>query len=544
MTTLECVEGPSKGLVFELARDGACAVLGRSPDCDIAVEDQTCSRRHASVFARGGEFFVTDLGSTNGIRLNGKHVEEGLLSHGDRFSFGKSAFRFVNVERNHTAASGCDLDGMIENTITLTDAESSLFRVARRSDDVESISDKELSALRRASRQMEAVYSLNRALEGTFSLAELYGIVSTSIFSQFDAVERVCIFVSDRRTEHFQQVASQCNCDIVELPVSRDVLERVRCTSAALLATDVQGDERFVESETLFDCSVRSFMCVPLNTRDRTVGAVYVENRTRPGCFETSDLELLTVFGNQIATALENTSLYEELERSFYETIRSLLAALEAKDEYTRGHSDRVALYAVGVGETLELPKDQLNNLKAAAELHDIGKIAIPESIINSPSRLSDAEFECIKKHPDYGVEILRPIRFLSSVLPIVRHHHERYDGTGYPEGWKGDAIPIEARILNLADAFDAMTSSRSYNEPATFPDALRRCQSEAGESFDPDCVAALCTFVEKRFGVQPAGPTSTQDAPVPEGSSRDKTGAFDQEAVTRAISERASLTP
>jgi putative nucleotidyltransferase with HDIG domain len=340
-------------------------------------------------------------------------------------------------------------------------------------------------------------------------------------------------------------VASECKGETVESPVSRGVLERVRRTSAGILATDVASDERFVESETLFEYSVRSFMCAPLNTRESTVGAVYVESRTHPGCFTESDLELLTVFGNQIATALENASLYEELERSFYETVRSLLAALEAKDEYTRGHSDRVALYAVGIAEALNLPKERLNDLKTAAELHDIGKIAVPESIINSPSRLSDEEFECIKKHPEYGVQILRPIRFLSAALPIVRHHHERYDGTGYPEGLIGESIPLEARILNLADAFDAMTSTRSYNKPVTLPDALARCREEAGVSFDPRCVAALGEFVENRFSTGSSGSTAPSDASKPgkKELNPNDTGAFDQQAVLKEISELAAQT-
>ena len=498
MITLECLEGPFKGQSFQLTKDEI--VLGRSQECGICLDDRTCSRKHARVFERDGEYFVEDLGSTNGVRLNGKTVEEGILSPGDRFSFGKSAFRFQKSNDQALTDFSGALDDMIENTITFSKAESRLFSAARKAGETNSVSKDELAALRRTNRQMEAIYSLNRALEGTVSISELYDIVTRSVLAQFEAVQRVCIFVADRRTGRFQRVASERMGDAMETPVSRDVLERVRRTSAGILATDVASDERFVESETLFEYSVRSFMCAPLNTRESTIGAVYVESSTQLACFAESDLELLTVFGNQIATALENASLYEELERSFYETVRSLLAALEAKDEYTRGHSDRVALYAVGMAELLELPKERLTHLKTAAELHDIGKIAVPESIINSPSRLSDEEFECIKKHPDYGVQILRPIRFLSAALPIVRHHHERYDGTGYPEGLSGESIPLEARILNLADAFDAMTSTRSYNKPATFPEALARCRAEAGVSFDPKCVDALCEFVEKRF--------------------------------------------
>ena len=183
---------------------------------------------------------------------------------------------------------------------------------------------------------------------------------------------------------------------------------------------------------------------------------------------------------------------YEDLQVSFYDAVRSLSNALEAKDEYTRGHSDRVAYLAVGIARELGLEPERIEMLRIAAQLHDIGKIAICETIIGKNGRLSDKEFEAIKQHPQLGVEILKPIQFLKPALPFILHHHERYNGGGYPHGLKGEEIPLEARILNLADTFDAMTSQRSYNTPKTFPEALERCKKEAGVSFDVSCVKAL----------------------------------------------------
>jgi putative nucleotidyltransferase with HDIG domain len=234
-------------------------------------------------------------------------------------------------------------------------------------------------------------------------------------------------------------------------------------------------------------------------TRNRFLGAIYVENGSEPGCFQKADLELLTLFGNQAAFAIENALLYEDLQVSFYETVRSLTNALEAKDKYTRGHSDRVARYAVAIGKGLGLSAEKLETLRTAAELHDIGKIAIGEAIISKKDRLSDEEYELVKQHPQRGVEILRPIRFLQPVLPFILHHHERFNGRGYPEGLRGQNIPLEARILNLADAFDAMTTQRPYNTPKTFAEALAQCRKEAGVSFDAECVKALVEFVEKQ---------------------------------------------
>jgi putative nucleotidyltransferase with HDIG domain len=297
---------------------------------------------------------------------------------------------------------------------------------------------------------------------------------------------------------------------VADLPVSRAVLRRVETDRVGILATDALDDTRFDSSNTLLNMQVRSLMCVPLATSHKFLGAIYVENCTQVSCFSRGDLELLTVLGNQVAIAVENALLYEEVQVSFYETVRSLENALEAKDKYTRGHSKRVADYAVGIGRELGLSQEQLENLRIAAELHDIGKIAIRETIINSSLRLTPEEFEAIKKHPQRGVEILQPIRFLKPILPIILHHHERYNGRGYPDGLVGEAIPLEARILNLADAFDAMTSQRSYNQPRSFEDALSHCLKEAGVSFDANCVNALVAFLRKRKN--PADDTDSEE--------------------------------
>jgi putative nucleotidyltransferase with HDIG domain len=253
-------------------------------------------------------------------------------------------------------------------------------------------------------------------------------------------------------------------------------------------------------------------MCVPLVTRRRFLGVLYAENCSRPACFQRADLEFLTLLGSQAAFAIENAFLYEDLQVSFYETVCSLSNALEAKDKYTRGHSERVAELAVGIAEQLGLEPQRIEHVRTAARLHDIGKIAIGERVIGKSGRLTEEEFELIKEHPRLGVEILEPIQFLQPVLPFVLHHHERYNGRGYPDGLQGEAIPLEARILNIADAFDAMTTQRPYNKPRTPQEALAQCQREAGVSFDASCVRALAAYLDVQERL--AGETSL-DVPL-----------------------------
>jgi HD-GYP domain-containing protein (c-di-GMP phosphodiesterase class II) len=204
-----------------------------------------------------------------------------------------------------------------------------------------------------------------------------------------------------------------------------------------------------------------------------------------------------------------------------------------------------VAFYAVGVGRKLELPAKRLRHLKIAAELHDIGKIAIPEEIIHCTRKLTEAQHQQIRRHPELGVEILRPIRFLEPCLPTVLHHHERFDGKGYPAGFAGEQIPLEARILNLADAFDAMTTQRPYNRPKTFQEALVHCRKEAGASFDPACVEALFAYVEERFSQSGRTDQGAGGDARSESATLSRTSAFDaRELQGRVPFDETEKTP
>ena len=164
------------------------------------------------------------------------------------------------------------------------------------------------------------------------------------------------------------------------------------------------------------------------------------------------------------------------------------------------GHTARVAKYSIGIGKFYGLSKSQLKELKMAADLHDIGKIGVKEGIINKPGALSETEYSSIKDHVEMGEKILRPIQFVRHMLPWIRAHHEKWDGTGYPDGLVGEDIPLEGRILALADAFDAMTSKRSYNNPMTFEQALNRIKESSGKHFDPKVVTAFDQYLHSEF--------------------------------------------
>ena len=178
------------------------------------------------------------------------------------------------------------------------------------------------------------------------------------------------------------------------------------------------------------------------------------------------------------------------------ETIRGFAAAIAARDTYTRWHSEKVAEYAQQICFCLGVGSETAEIAYLAGLLHDVGKIGVPESILTKPGRLTYAEFEVIKKHPEIGVTILQSMRTMKDILHVIQHHHERYDGTGYPSGLKGDDIPLLSRVLTVADAFDAMTSDRSYRQAFPLEKAVWEIRDNAGSQFDPQVAKSFLGLV------------------------------------------------
>jgi HD-GYP domain-containing protein (c-di-GMP phosphodiesterase class II) len=181
----------------------------------------------------------------------------------------------------------------------------------------------------------------------------------------------------------------------------------------------------------------------------------------------------------------------------FLETIRTLAAAIDAKDPYTRGHSERVASYSMALSRHLGLKQDEVFRIHIAAILHDVGKLGIKDGILNKPGGLSDDEFEIMRQHPSIGAQIMSPIRMLKDIIPGIRNHHETWDGTGYPDRLKGDQIPMVARIIGVADTFDAMTTTRPYQKAMTLDYVLAKMRSMSGSRFDPLVIDAFLAAVE-----------------------------------------------
>jgi HD-GYP domain-containing protein (c-di-GMP phosphodiesterase class II) len=206
------------------------------------------------------------------------------------------------------------------------------------------------------------------------------------------------------------------------------------------------------------------------------------------------DLQLLEATAGLLSSFCENVVLYDDQRQMFLGTVRALSAAIDAKDQYTCGHSERVAYLCGQIGLALNLSGTEVELARLAGLVHDVGKIGVPEAVLTKPGKLTDAEFDVIKQHPEIGHRILGGIPPLSAILPAVLHHHERFDGRGYPSGLAGTDIPLLARIVSVADTFDAMSSNRSYRPALPRARVLAEMVASGGKQLDADIVGAFST--------------------------------------------------
>jgi diguanylate cyclase (GGDEF)-like protein len=272
-------------------------------------------------------------------------------------------------------------------------------------------------------------------------------------------------------------------------PADRGLVGRCLRERRAVLAHDVSAEPDYYSTRATRE--VRSELDVPVEVEGRPWGAISVQD-CNAGAFDEEDARLLASVADQLAAAVRTASLYEQLERAYLGTAEALSAALEAKDSYTAEHSRWLVRGAEGVGRRLGMPEKEVRMLRYAAAFHDIGKLAVPETILNKPGPLTADERDVIERHTLVGEQILSPVEFLSDILPLVRSAHERFDGSGYPDGLAGEAIPLGARIILACDTYHAMTSDRPYRGALSNEHARSELRRLAGSQLDPRVVGAL----------------------------------------------------
>ena len=259
-------------------------------------------------------------------------------------------------------------------------------------------------------------------------------------------------------------------------------------------------DDSYNEDERheLFLNLVKNLCISPLFVGDEPVGLLILgeaRSSTREA-FGPDKLKLVNAISDQAASALRRATLHEQLEQSFVQMVLALAKAMDARDSYTQDHSQRMAAITDALCQKLGIDREQIQTIHSAAALHDIGKIGVPDEILRKPGPLTDQEWDTMKRHPKIGADILAPVTELALVAPIIIAHHEKFDGSGYPYGLKGDQIPIGARILAVVDAYIAIIDERVYRKARCHEDAISELKKYSGTQFDPTVVDVFLKLV------------------------------------------------
>jgi len=288
----------------------------------------------------------------------------------------------------------------------------------------------------------------------------------------------------------------------VKLNTQYGIAGQVARTGKPLIVNDVNRSESFhknIDNTTGFD--TQSLICAPLVVHRQILGVIEVLNKLDGSDFDEQDLEAVVSVASTAAMAIENTRLHQTILEAYKSTILTLAAVIDAKDPYTRGHSQRVMEYALMGGSSLSLSTEDMETLEYASILHDIGKIAIDAQILNKPEGLTAAEWNIIREHPAIGANVIKEIPFLEKASELVLYHHERYDGKGYPTGLKGEDIPFGARLIAVADAFDTMTTDRSYRTAYSIDRSIKELNRCSGTQFCPVAAEAFVSNLHLTSG-------------------------------------------
>ncbi|OWK38091.1 response regulator [Fimbriiglobus ruber] len=438
-----------------------------------------------------GTWVVRDLESTNGTYLNGNKLPPGehAVRPRDVIQFGKVA---VLVELVDATLDGPPSDQMIVTAAARSTFEEGLKRIAFDRNSMPRAGD-QLLALLRAGHHLNHLESEDQLLESILNDA----------VSVLDA-QRGAIVLADGDGPdvklRLRALAVGSSESKGRFHFSKRLTARCYAKGESVLFCNVQDDGDLM-TQSIADGAMSSVLCVLLRTPRRKLGVLHLDRGFFQSPFTEDDLLLADALAANVSAGIECAALLKKQRALFLKTITMLAQMVELRDEYTGGHTQRVTRYATMLGEKLDLPEDQLELLRLGTPLHDIGKIGISDEILRAPRRLTPQEFATMQTHTTLGAEYLGGIPELHPIIPIVRNHHERWDGTGYPDRMSKEEIPFLARIVAVADAFDAMTSHRPYHESKrgrSPVDAFAEVERQAGRQFDPKCAEAFLLIREE----------------------------------------------
>jgi HD-GYP domain-containing protein (c-di-GMP phosphodiesterase class II) len=495
---------------------GQTISLGRLKRCDVAVDDESASRRHCTITAREDVCVVADLRSANGTFVNEKRIATVELQKGDKIRIGSTVIELADVIDVAPAPQSRGA-GIPARTTGLSIVESRGKTLVQRAVDpnrLEFLSQRfkrkdEAHLLESAQQYLTTLHKVSDILSRAVSVEALFDSIVQAIL-EVTGGDRAAILIRNTDTAAVDMVTVRTKDGKAsgEVKLSRTVVNDVLEKGISAFTDDALADERYGGGESIVRQRIRSVMCAPMRTTDEILGVLYVDSQMARE-FSEAELELLAAIGNQAGIALHRAKLMQEVEKLFFDVMKAIASIIDAKDGYTHKHSERVSAFGVRLAQHLGFDADSRAVVELAGLLHDVGKIGVPDAILNKPGKLTEAEFKEMRLHTLHGTRILSNIQSqrVVSILPGVKYHHERWDGTGYPEGLKGEEIPILGRVLGVADFLDALTSDRSYRKGLTLEQALQMVKDLEGQAFDPAVVKAAVELHEKGELALPSTP-------------------------------------
>jgi HD-GYP domain-containing protein (c-di-GMP phosphodiesterase class II) len=463
--------------------------VGRSKHVEVELEDASISRRHAEIALSESGWVVRDTGSTNGTFLNGTRV-------------GRADRKIRQHDLIQCGNLVLVVEELVEELVNYTETPVGSLQVqATTEQSWEEAVELLARDMTRRQRPATQMLSLLRAGQHLCQMSSLDELLRLSVRDAATAVnaQRGSIVLLDEKTNKLTVRAMYTTRPGQSMgrAFSGTLAQRCCHSGQSLLCADIRTDPTLLRAQSITRGDMNSVICALLRSPRRRLGVLHLDRGISQPPFTLDDLRLADAIAANMSTAIENAQLLQEKQRSlFIHTVIVLAQAIELRDEYTGGHTQRVTDYSLLLAEALRLSSGEHYAIQVGAPLHDIGKIGIDDAILRKRERLTPDEYEQMKSHTVKGAVILGNIPDLEFIIPIVRNHHERWDGKGYPDGLAGTDIPWLARLVAVTDTFDAMTTDRPYRVGMSADQAFAEIARGAGTQFDPRCAAA---FLELR---------------------------------------------
>ena len=440
-------------------------VIGRGGDSHLVLSDSKVSRHHVRIYYRNKCMVVEDLGSKNGTYIEGRRIPpRKLIMANGHITVGRTRM-MISLDSGKT-------HGNVEVLTT---------KPKPRSEHKEAETRIDFGIARHPHLKIEPLPHSARK------------IISHSMYQKYAEIaaqKDIAAALQALRRKAMHILPAIRNINYLFFKNNSFFLENFTATASSEFPTVynvVRDEERGILLKSVGDLEITKKVLIPVKSCSNMLLIMDIDIKRRLSSQQMEKLLELNTLIDFSAATIESLLLRDELNQVFVKMVETIVGTVEAKDTYTYGHSERVCRYATIIGEEMHLGAEQKKNLIVSALCHDIGKIAIPDAILKKPARLNFDEYEDMKNHPNIGAAIVRNIPDVEKFIGGIKHHHERWDGTGYPDGLRGDSIPLFARIIAVVDAFDAMTSGRNYTGFVDTNVAAERLVTESHDLFDPE---------------------------------------------------------